>query len=105
MAFASQRSGRAARQNDWLVPPPALRRLHHAHAASSPCLALRWPPSLPRHAQLSLALPPHPPGLQAALDPKLIASRATAKWVREFRYFRASATGASYGMRGMQALT
>lgn len=27
------------------------------------------------------------------LDPKLIGARATAKWVKEFKYFRASATG------------
>ncbi len=30
---------------------------------------------------------------EGALDPKIIASRATAKWVREFKYIRASATG------------
>lgn len=30
---------------------------------------------------------------EAALDPKSIAARATAKWVREFKYLRASATG------------
>ena len=30
---------------------------------------------------------------EAALDPKIIAARATAKWVREFKYIRASATG------------
>ena len=30
---------------------------------------------------------------EPALDPKLIGARATAKWVREFAYFRASATG------------
>jgi vacuolar-type H+-ATPase subunit C/Vma6 len=27
------------------------------------------------------------------LDPKVIGLRATAKWVGEFKYFRASATG------------
>lgn len=27
------------------------------------------------------------------LDPKVIGARATAKWVREFKYFRATATG------------
>lgn len=31
---------------------------------------------------------------EGALDPKIIAARATAKWVKEFKYFRASATGA-----------
>jgi V-type H+-transporting ATPase subunit d len=30
---------------------------------------------------------------EGALDPKIIATRATAKWVREFKYIRASATG------------
>jgi hypothetical protein len=30
---------------------------------------------------------------EPALDPKLIGLRATAKWVREMRYARASATG------------
>ena len=30
---------------------------------------------------------------ESALDPKLIAARATAKWVREFKYIRATATG------------
>ena len=27
------------------------------------------------------------------LDPKVIGARATQKWVREFKYFRATATG------------
>ena len=27
------------------------------------------------------------------LDPKIIGVRATQKWVREFKYFRATATG------------
>jgi Fe-S-cluster formation regulator IscX/YfhJ len=31
--------------------------------------------------------------LQPSLDPKLIGLRATQKWVKEFRYFRATATG------------
>lgn len=30
---------------------------------------------------------------EASLDPKLIAQRATEKWVKEFKYFRATATG------------
>ena len=30
---------------------------------------------------------------EGSLDPKIIATRATAKWVKEFKYFRASATG------------
>ena len=30
---------------------------------------------------------------EPALDPKLIATRATGKWVKEFQYIRASATG------------
>jgi len=30
---------------------------------------------------------------EGALDPKIIATRCTEKWVREFKYFRASATG------------
>jgi V-type H+-transporting ATPase subunit d len=30
---------------------------------------------------------------ESALDPKSIAARATGKWVREFKYIRASATG------------
>ena len=30
---------------------------------------------------------------EPALDPKIIGRRATAKWVREFKYFRATATG------------
>jgi V-type H+-transporting ATPase subunit d len=32
--------------------------------------------------------------LQPALDPKVIGARATAKWVKEFKYMRASASGA-----------
>ncbi|RYE85038.1 MAG: hypothetical protein EOO65_01140 [Methanosarcinales archaeon] len=40
----------------------------------------------------------HPPAvthaiMQPSLDPKLIGARATSKWVKEFKYFRASATG------------
>lgn len=31
--------------------------------------------------------------VQPELDPKLIGLRATSKWVREFKYFRATATG------------
>jgi hypothetical protein len=31
--------------------------------------------------------------VQAALDPKIIASRATAKWVKEFKYLRATSVG------------
>ena len=30
---------------------------------------------------------------ESSLDPKLIAARATAKWVKEFKYMRATATG------------
>ena len=30
---------------------------------------------------------------EPALDPKIIGRRATAKWVRELKYFRATATG------------
>lgn len=30
---------------------------------------------------------------EGGLDPKIIAARCTEKWVREFKYFRASATG------------
>jgi V-type H+-transporting ATPase subunit d len=30
---------------------------------------------------------------EPTLDPKLIARRATEKWVKEFKYFRASAMG------------
>ena len=32
--------------------------------------------------------------VQPQLDPKIIAQRATQKWVKEFKYFRATATGA-----------
>jgi hypothetical protein len=31
--------------------------------------------------------------LQPQLDPKLIGIRCTQKWVKEFKYFRATATG------------
>jgi hypothetical protein len=42
---------------------------------------------------LSVLVMPAPCTLQPQLDPKLIGQRATAKWVREFKYIRASATG------------
>jgi V-type H+-transporting ATPase subunit d len=48
---------------------------------------------------LSLHGPEPVPGIllvvivQPMLDPKLIGARATAKWVKEFKYFRATATG------------
>jgi hypothetical protein len=45
---------------------------------------------------LSFSLSPIPfrAHLQPALDPKIIANRCTAKWVKEFLYIRATATGA-----------
>lgn len=61
------------------------RQCHTPLLLLSPCLAaLLLTPLSSLYLYLSL---------QPSLDPKLISARATEKWVSEFKYYRATATG------------
>ncbi len=60
---------------------------------SSPPSPLTPHPHTP-HLTHTQTQPHTTPGIaQPALDPKIIANRCTLKWVKEFQYLRATATG------------